>query len=241
MPTILSTEVSHSRHCVKSSRHGPGLPRLTRLSDSQARRAEGVEAVVVEGDIARLASFLEGASSKNRGPLDKVAFALREVGLKGLGEFAVGELCDSPKEARAIVAKLTRDGVAIAQAVNGSIGRAWMRFAKRSSPIFTQNRSSTIAELERSLRSRTQASHPASRAVRSRRDHDSKRRRPFSRAKGVRLAPDSTTRLSSDFLKRRGLDTLYSPPPRAQIRRSVAVIARLGCDDVDRRDGRLGR
>jgi len=164
-----------------------------------------------------------------------------KLALKGLGEFASESYATLQKKR----ARSSQSSLATAwrsrQAVNGSIGRAWMRFAKRSSPIFTQNRSSPSARAERSLRSRTQASHPASRAVRSRRDHDSKRRRPFSRAQRRRLAPDSTTRLFVRFSKRRGLDTLYSPPPRAQIRRSVAVIARLGCDDVDRRDGRLGR
>lgn len=84
------------------------------------RRTEGVEPIVVEGDIARLASFLEGASSKNRGPVERVALALREAGLKGLGEFAVTELLGAPpKEVRAVLAKLVRDAVAV------SAGAQW--------------------------------------------------------------------------------------------------------------------
>ncbi len=79
------------------------------------RRVEGVEPIVVEGDIARLASFFEGAASKNHGPVEKVALALREAGLKGLGEFAVNELLELPaKEVRAVLAKLVRDGISIA-------------------------------------------------------------------------------------------------------------------------------
>ena len=79
------------------------------------RRVEGVEPVLVEGDIARLASFFEGASPKSHGPIEKAALSLREAGLKGLGEFAVTELLASPpKEVRAVLAKLVRDGIALA-------------------------------------------------------------------------------------------------------------------------------
>ena len=80
-----------------------------------AARSTGIgEPLVVEGDIARLASFLEGASEESSAPVVKAGLALHEAGLKGLGEFALTELLAlSPKEVRAVLAKLARDGVAL--------------------------------------------------------------------------------------------------------------------------------
>jgi selenocysteine-specific elongation factor len=98
-------------------RAGSGADEVIRLA---GRRVDGVEPIVVEGDIARLASFIEGGSAKNRGPVEKVALALREAGLKGLGEFAVTELLGAPaKEVKAVLAKVVRDGAAL------SAGAQW--------------------------------------------------------------------------------------------------------------------
>jgi selenocysteine-specific elongation factor len=69
--------------------------------------------LLVEGDIARLEGFVEGRGRAPTGPLEAAVRALEEAALKGLGEFAMVELLALPtKEAKAVLAKLVRDGVA---------------------------------------------------------------------------------------------------------------------------------
>lgn len=79
------------------------------------------EAIVIEGDIARLASFT-GASSTGgaagaagaAGPLGAAARAITEAALKGVSEHGAREVTGAPpREVKAILAKLVRDGVAV--------------------------------------------------------------------------------------------------------------------------------
>jgi selenocysteine-specific elongation factor len=80
-------------------------------------RAEGVpgEPIVVEGDIARVVGFGTGTLAQGASGIVAIAAeALARAALKGLGEFAVGEATKAPpKEVRAILAKLVREGVAV--------------------------------------------------------------------------------------------------------------------------------
>jgi selenocysteine-specific elongation factor len=74
------------------------------------------EPIVVEGDIARVpglgAPALGGAKG---GVVEQAARSLDELGLKGLSSFGLGEVTGADiKETRAILAKLVREGVAIA-------------------------------------------------------------------------------------------------------------------------------
>jgi selenocysteine-specific elongation factor len=85
-----------------------------RLAASKNASIPG-EPIVVEGDIARLASF-SGTAAKGAaaGALGAATRAVIEAGLKGVTEHGVGELTASPaREVKAILAKLVRDGVAI--------------------------------------------------------------------------------------------------------------------------------
>jgi selenocysteine-specific elongation factor len=73
------------------------------------------EAIVVEGDVARLASFggvpVSGAAGD---ALDAAARLLREAALRGVSEFAVKEATQvAPREVKAILAKLVRDNHAV--------------------------------------------------------------------------------------------------------------------------------
>ncbi|MFO0548145.1 MAG: SelB C-terminal domain-containing protein, partial [Polyangiaceae bacterium] len=81
-----------------------------------ARKTIEGEPIVLSGDVARLEGFIEGgALAKAGGPLDRLLRALVDAGLKGLGEFALGEVGKVPqKELRAMLAKLVRDGVVVA-------------------------------------------------------------------------------------------------------------------------------
>ena len=77
-----------------------------------ARKSDDDATLVLQGDTARLSSFFDGA--KRDGPPDKTLSALREAALKGMGEHAITELLVlPPKEVRAVLAKLVRDGAAI--------------------------------------------------------------------------------------------------------------------------------
>ncbi|NUP10582.1 MAG: selenocysteine-specific translation elongation factor [Polyangiaceae bacterium] len=75
---------------------------------------EGIP-ILVEGDIARIEGFVDGVGPVVGGPVEKARRALADAGLKGTGEFAITELLAVPvKEVRAVLAKLVRDGHAIA-------------------------------------------------------------------------------------------------------------------------------
>ena len=82
-----------------------------------ASRSPGLrnEAIVVEGDVARLASFggapIGGAAGD---ALDAATRLLRDAALRGVSEFAVKEATRvPPREVKAILAKLVRDDLAV--------------------------------------------------------------------------------------------------------------------------------
>jgi selenocysteine-specific elongation factor len=80
-------------------------------------RAAGVagEPILVEADVVRLASFAAGTAAQDvAGVVGIAARALVDAALKGMSEFGVKEAtAASPKDTRAILAKLVRDGVAV--------------------------------------------------------------------------------------------------------------------------------
>jgi selenocysteine-specific elongation factor len=70
--------------------------------------------ILVEGDVARLASFTGKAAGAAAGPLGAAQRAIDEAALKGISEFQAGEVTGAPaREVKAILAKLVRDGEAI--------------------------------------------------------------------------------------------------------------------------------
>lgn len=73
------------------------------------------EGIVVEGDVARLASFGGAPVSGAAGDaLDAAARLLRDAALRGVSEFAVKEATQAaPREVKAILAKLVRDNHAV--------------------------------------------------------------------------------------------------------------------------------
>jgi selenocysteine-specific elongation factor len=73
------------------------------------------DVVVIEGDVARLAGFAAAPVDRDvAGALAAAEKAVREAALKGVTEFGVKEATGtSPKEVKAILAKLTRDGKAV--------------------------------------------------------------------------------------------------------------------------------
>ncbi len=75
----------------------------------------GVEPIVVEGDVARMASFAaEVAPTAIASALDAAERALTEAALKGVTEFAMRQATGaSEREVKAIFAKLVRDGAAV--------------------------------------------------------------------------------------------------------------------------------
>lgn len=85
-----------------------------RLAASKNASIPG-EPLVVDGDIARLVGFSEGSTKgAAAGALGTATRAVAQAGLKGVTEHGVGELTASPpREVKAILAKLVRDGVAI--------------------------------------------------------------------------------------------------------------------------------
>jgi selenocysteine-specific elongation factor len=86
-----------------------------RLAASKNASIPG-EPIVVEGDIARLASFSDRSAKGGAaaGALEAATRAVAEAGLKGVTEHGVGELTSSPaREVKAVLAKLVRDGIAI--------------------------------------------------------------------------------------------------------------------------------
>jgi selenocysteine-specific elongation factor len=71
--------------------------------------------IVVEADVARLETFADGRDAKPGGPLDRLRAALDGAALKGMAEFAIGEIVARPaKETKAMLAKLVRDGEVVA-------------------------------------------------------------------------------------------------------------------------------
>ncbi|NUO51840.1 MAG: selenocysteine-specific translation elongation factor, partial [Polyangiaceae bacterium] len=71
--------------------------------------------IIALADVAKLEGFVEGRGAPAGGPIDRARSALEEAALKGMGEFALTEVIGQPpKEARAILAKLVRDGEVVA-------------------------------------------------------------------------------------------------------------------------------
>jgi len=71
--------------------------------------------LLVEGDVARLEGFVDGGGPRAGGAVEKLHRALVAAGLKGMGEFAVTEVLEMPaKDVKPVLAKLVRDGYAIA-------------------------------------------------------------------------------------------------------------------------------
>ncbi len=71
--------------------------------------------IAVEGDIARVPGFENAPSGAVGGALEKAIKAMEDTGLRGLSEAMMREATGSnPKETKAILAKLTREGVAMA-------------------------------------------------------------------------------------------------------------------------------
>ncbi|MCC6552855.1 MAG: selenocysteine-specific translation elongation factor [Polyangiaceae bacterium] len=85
-----------------------------RLAASKNASITG-EPILIDGDVARLPSFTgRPAQGSAAGALGAASRAVVEAGLKGVTEHGVGELTSSPpREVKAILAKLVRDGVAI--------------------------------------------------------------------------------------------------------------------------------
>ena len=85
-----------------------------RLAVSQPAAAKA-EPLVIEGDVARLASFGGAPVSGAAGDaLDAAARLLREAALRGVSEFAVKEATRAqPREVKAILAKLVRERLAV--------------------------------------------------------------------------------------------------------------------------------
>jgi selenocysteine-specific elongation factor len=107
-----------------------------------AKNTGEIEPLLVVGDVAKSADFVEGLGAG--GPLDGIRQALEEAALKGLGEHAVTELVGAPiKEVRAMLAKLVRDGAAVSaggqwflkESVDALRARLLDHFAK--SPVLT--------------------------------------------------------------------------------------------------------
>ncbi|APR80119.1 Selenocysteine-specific translation elongation factor [Minicystis rosea] len=101
------------------------------------------DAIVIDGDVARLASF--GAVLADRdlaGALSTAEKTIHEAGLKGVSEFGVKEATGAtPKEVKAILAKVVRDGAAV------HAGELWF-----SRPSVEELRGKVLALLARSSR-----------------------------------------------------------------------------------------
>jgi selenocysteine-specific elongation factor len=103
----------------------------------------GSERIVVEGDVARLASFggapVGGAAG---GALDAATQLLRSAALRGVSELAVKEATNvQPREVKAILAKLTRERLAV------HAGELWFWRAS-----FEELRARVVAHLGRAPR-----------------------------------------------------------------------------------------
>ena len=83
------------------------------------------EPILVEGDIARAPGMESASSGAAGGALGKAMLAMEETGLRGLSEAMMREATGAtPKEVKAILAKLVREGIAM------TAGELW--FAKKA-------------------------------------------------------------------------------------------------------------
>jgi selenocysteine-specific elongation factor len=110
-----------------------------RIAASKEKGQKG-EPIVVEGDVARLASFSAAPVASAIADALAVAHrAINEAALKGVSEHAMKEATGAqPKDVKAIFAKLVRDGVAV------HTGELWF-----SSGAVGELRAKVIAHLEK--------------------------------------------------------------------------------------------
>jgi selenocysteine-specific elongation factor len=85
-----------------------------RIAAAREKGQKG-EPLVIDGDVARLADFAAApVAGEIAGALAAAEHALKEAALKGVSEHAIKEATRaSPKEVKAILAKLVRDGAAV--------------------------------------------------------------------------------------------------------------------------------
>lgn len=115
-----------------------------------AARKGPSEPIVIEGDIARIVSIAEqGTSKAASGPLGKAIHALTTSGLRGLSEATMRETTGAqPKEVKAILAKLVRDGNAIHTGELWFLKTAVDDLRTRISAHLTTNAVLTIADMK---------------------------------------------------------------------------------------------
>ncbi len=90
--------------------------RIAATKEKGARAPAGAgEPIVIDGDVARLADFSAApVAVEIAGALAAADRAVKEAGLKGVSEHAMKEATGaSPKDVKAILAKLVRDGLAV--------------------------------------------------------------------------------------------------------------------------------
>ena len=84
-----------------------------RLAASKHSALPG-DPILVEADVARLATFTGATAGAAAGALGAAQRAIANAALKGISEFQAGEVTGAqPREVKAILAKLVRDGAAI--------------------------------------------------------------------------------------------------------------------------------
>ncbi len=123
-----------------AERAGPeAAAEAIRLATVKEKGQKG-EPIVIDGDVARLANFSAApVAGAIAGALAAAEQAVREAGLKGMSELAVKEATGaSPKDVKAILAKLVRDGAAV------HTGELWF-----SSTSVGELRAKVIAHLDR--------------------------------------------------------------------------------------------
>ena len=110
-----------------------------RIAASKPAGSKTEPSLVIEGDVARLASFGGAPVSGAVGDaLDAATRLLREAALRGVSEFAVKEATQGkPREVKAILAKLVRDHLAV------HTGELWFWRAS-----FDELRARIVAHLE---------------------------------------------------------------------------------------------
>jgi selenocysteine-specific elongation factor len=105
--------------------------------------------ITVEGDIARLPGMENAAAGAAGGALGKALRAMEETGLRGLSEAMMREATGaSPKEVKAILAKLTREGVAMAAGELWFARKAVDGLKARISEHIQKTQRLTIADLK---------------------------------------------------------------------------------------------